>query len=267
MSYQRYLSILLITIFLIIVMPSMVYPEYLRATKEDELILVSTEKEVSMGESLSKKVEKQFGVLKDQLVQQGIDAIGQNIAKICDRRDISYHFTVIVGQDLRPEQQINAFALPGGYIYIFKGLLDRLEDDNEIAGVLAHEVAHICAKHNIKRLQSSLGATALQILTSQTEADGETKARANSAIALLMLAYSREDEFLADKLGVKYMKLAGYNPQGAVRVVEKLIDIQRKSPIKPYSGYRTHPYLAERKAVIRNEIRGELDFVDFINMP
>lgn len=247
--------------------PPLAYAEYNLATKEDELILVSTEREVRMGSSIAKNVDQKFGLADDVLLQKRVDRIGQDIARICDRKDIRYHFKVILGPKLKPEQRINAFALPGGYVYIFKDLVDKLGNDDEIAAVLAHEVGHVAAKHSIKRLQGSLGAMALQMLSSRMEADGETKARAHAAITLLMMAYSREDEFLADKLAVKYTRLAGYDPEGSVKVIEKLIQIQRKARIRPYTGYRTHPYLAERKAVIRKEIHGQMEFVDFINMP
>ena len=257
----------LIAVFLAVLFPQSSHAEYNRATAQDELIFVSTQREVRMGESLAKKVEKKFKLASDVLLQKKIDGIGQDIARVCDRRDISYHFKVLSGSDLKPEQRINAFALPGGYVFMFKDLVDKLESDDEIAAVLAHEVGHICAKHSIKRLQGSLGAMALQVLTSRMESDRETKAKAYSAINLLMLAYSREDEFMADRLGVKYSKLAGYNPEGAIKVIEMLADMQREAPIRRYTGYRTHPYLAERKAMIKQEVYGQMDFEDFINKP
>lgn len=243
------------------------YAEYNLATERDELILISTEKEVKMGESLARSVEQQFKLANDELMQKEIDEIGQAIARVCDRKDISYSFKVLAGEDLKPEQRINAFALPGGYVYLFEDMVKSLNDNDEIAAVLAHEVGHITAKHSIKKLQGSLGAMALSILTSRMETDSNTRARANNAIGILMLDYSREDEFFADKLAVKYTKLAGYDPEGSVRVIEMLMENQRKGPIRKYIGYRSHPYLAERKATIRKEIHGQMEFEDFINIP
>jgi len=241
--------------------------EYNLATEEEELILISDEKEVKMGETLSKEVVKKFQLAQDPLLQKRINDIGQKIVKTCDRKDIDYYFSVLLGPDLKPENRINAFALPGGYIYIFKDLVEMLDSDDEIAAILAHEVGHITAKHSIKRLQGSYGLAALQILVVGSPSSRETKLRAHSAVGLLMMAYSREDEFMADKLGVKYLKLAGFNPEGSVGVIDKLIDIQRKAPIREYSGFRTHPYLAERKAIVRKEIHGRMEFDDYINLP
>jgi len=243
------------------------HAEYNRATKEDEFILVSTDHEVRMGTSITVNVEKRFGLAQDPLLQKRINDIGQKIARICDRQDISYHFKVLVGKDLKPEQKFNAFALPGGYIYLFEEIVDKLETDNQIAAVIAHEIGHITAKHSVKRLQGSLGAMALQLLTSRMETDAESRRRSRSAINLLMLSYSREDEFMADKLGVKYMKLSGYEPEASVKVIEKMIEMQRKGPMRRYTSYRTHPYLVERKAMVKKEIYGQMEFVDFINMP
>ncbi len=258
---------LLLAILIFFSVPQSLLAEYNRATKEDEFILVSTEREVRMGESISKNVVKRFGLAEDELVQNRVRAIGKKLVEFCDRKDITYHFTVLSGEDLKPEQKINAFALPGGYVYIFEAFVEKLETDDQVASVIAHEIGHIAAKHSVKRLQGSLGTMALKILATRMETDNETRARAHTAINLLMLAYSREDEFLADKLGVKYTRLAGFDPEGSVKVIEKLMEIQRNAPIRPYSGYRTHPYLAERKAIVRKEIHGHMDFVDFINMP
>ena len=267
MIRQKRTLILALIIALALLSPPGAHPEYNRATKENEFILVSTEQEVKMGKSISLKVEKRFGLTEDPLLQKRINDIGQRIAKVCDRQDISYHFNVIVGKKLKPEQRINAFAVPGGYIYLFEDMVEKMEGDDEVAAILSHEIGHITTKHSIKRLQGSLGAMALQMLTSRMETDNESRARAHSAISLLMLSYSREDEFMADKLGVKYMKLAGYDPEGAIRVIDKMMDMHRKAPIRRYTSYRTHPYLAERKAMVKKEVYGQMEFVDFMNMP
>ena len=259
--------LLIITFLTVLLNPGHLYAEFLSATKQDELILVSTEQEVRMGKSIAKSAEKRFKLASDELLQKKVDEIGQRIVKTCDRKDITYHFKVLAGESLKPEQKINAFALPGGYIYVFEDLVHMFNTDNQIAAVLAHEIGHIAAKHNIKRLQASLGATALKIITSHAESDRGTKNRADVAIGLMMMAYSREDEFMADRLGVKYMKLAGYDPAGSVEVIDKMIELQRKAPLRKYTGFRSHPYLAERKAVVRKEIHGQMEFVDFINLP
>lgn len=264
---MRYLTLYIIVSISLLLLPVAGRGEYIRATNEEEIILVSTESEIRMGKSLAKGVEKKFGLDDDVFLQKRISDIGKKIASVCDRKDITYHFKVLKGEDLKPEQRVNAFALPGGYIYIFKDMVKLMENDDEIAGVLAHEVGHITAKHSIKKLQSSLGAMAFRILSSGIATNNETKGRAHAAIGLLMMSYSREDEATADKLSVRYAKRAGYDPKAIISSIDKMIDIHRKMPIRKYSDYRTHPYLSERKAAVKREIYGRMDFVDFINTP
>ncbi len=258
-----YIIILLFSLFI----PSISLSEYIRATDEEEIILVPRESEIKMGRSLAKSVERKFGLDDDMVLQKRIDGIGQRIASVCDRKDIAYHFKVLRGEGLKPQQRINAFALPGGYVYIFKDMIKLMESDDEIAAILAHEVGHITAKHSVKRLQGSLGAMAFQILSAGIEADSQTKKRANTAIGLLMMSYSREDEAVADRLSVRYAKRAGYDPEAIITSIDKMIDIHRKMPLRVYSPYQTHPYLSERKAAVKKEVYGRVDFVDFINMP
>jgi len=237
---------------------------YSLATHEEETILMSSDKEVNMGRKLSKQVEKKFELDPDILIQNRIKEIGKKIAAVCDRQSISYHFAVLTTEK---EDMINAFALPGGYLYVFRPLVDKVENDDELAAVIAHEVGHITARHSAKRAQGSLGDTALRMLLalSNTETSGATRARINEALNQLMLSYSREDEIMADKLSIKYLRLAGYNPEGAVKFLERLMDIRRKGPIKRYHRYRSHPYLSERIAITREEVYGRMDFRDYIN--
>lgn len=243
------------------------FAEYIRATNEEEIILVSTDQEVRMGKSLIKDVVKEFGLDEDNIIQNRIDTIGQNIAAVCDRKDISYHFNVLKGEKLKPEERLNAFAIPGGYIFIFRDMVNLMETDDEIAGILAHEVGHVAAKHSIKKIQGSLGAMALNLAGARMARDPETRMRINAAIGLLMMSYSREDESTADRLSVRYLKKAGYNPEAILSSIDKMMEEYRKMPIRDYTPYQSHPYMAERKAIVKKEIYGSMDFVDFINEP
>ena len=259
------ISLIIMVSFIVITSDSCA--EYIRSTNEDELIMVSSESEVRMGKSLAKSVEKKFGLDDDATLQEKIDKMGQRIAVVCDRRDITYHFKVLEGKELDPERRINAFALPGGYVYIFRDMIELMENDDEIAGILAHEVGHIAAKHSVKKLQGSYATLALILLSGTVPTDRETMAKTNAAVGLLMTSYSREDEAIADKLSVKYMKAAGYDPKAVISSFDKMIELQQKAPIKRYTAYRSHPYYAERKALAKKEIYGSMEFVDFINEP
>ena len=242
--------------------------EYETSTGEEEVVFMSTEGEIDLGDSLSRSVEKQFGVVKDEAVQNRVNEIGQKVAGVCDRKDLVYHFKVIDAKEKKDDQPIiNAFSLPGGYVYVFKDLYDKVANDDELAGVIAHEVGHIVARHSVKRLQSAYGYTLLMILASRTQTDQQNMARAYSAITSLMLSYGRGDEIFADKLSIKYAKNAGYNPEGVVTMLKKLWEIQRKEPDRPYVAERSHPYLSIRISKAKQEVSGKMDFNDYINLP
>lgn len=240
--------------------------EYDTSEGHEDIIFISTDTEVNIGDSLSAKVEKRFEVVKDKKMQEKVDKIGQRIAMVCDRKDIIYHFTVIEDKKSK-EPIINAFALPGGYVYIFKDLYEKVDSDDELAGVIAHEVGHIVARHSIKKMQASFGGNIFLIVGSQAETTPQNLRYAQEAIFSLLLAYSREDEIFADKLSVKYMKKAGFNPEGVLTFLKKLLEYERKKPARRYSYHRTHPYLSIRISNVKKEIYGKIDFVDYINIP
>jgi len=233
--------------------------EYNLATEKEETLFISSEKETAMGESISKQVEKKIKLDKNYTNQEKVRTIGQKIAEVSDRKDIIYRFKVL------DDDTDNAFAVPGGYIYIFKGLLERLNDD-EIAAILAHEVGHICARHSVKRLQNSLGYEILRVLVMRGAQDSYTRRKANEAVGQLMMAHSREDEMEADRLAIKYLGKAGYKPEAMVTVIDKLLEAQMEGPIRSKRYWYTHPYLGARKAAANQEITGQLDFDDYLNV-
>lgn len=231
------------------------------ATQQEEVYFYSTEKEVGIGNSLSKIIEEKFKLKDDPLEQKRLRQIGEKIVQAGDRREIKYYFSLL------DEKEVNAFALPGGYIYIFKDLWEKIKgSDDQIAAVLAHEMAHISARHSIKRLQGSLGYSVLTVLVGTTPSmDAQSKRKALIGINELMLAYSREDELQADSLSVKYLTLAGYNPQAILEVLNVLQKAERDKPIRG-EYVATHPYLTERMRQVTELInRGTIRFDDYIN--
>ena len=251
-----YTTILIISLIFI---PS-VFSEYNLATGEEETLFISKQKEINMGKSIAKQVEKKYDADENYSNQEKIDLIGGKLAEVSDRKGLIYHFMVLDEEDVE-----NAFALPGGYIYIFKALFEKLEDD-EIAAILAHEIGHVAARHSIKRLQSGLGYQILQVLVIAGAKDSYTRRKASLALGHLMLANSREHEFEADQLAVKYLKKAGYDPEAMLRVINKLIKWQMKQKTTPKRYWYTHPYLSARRAAINKEIKGQLSFDDYINV-
>jgi predicted Zn-dependent protease len=234
--------------------------EYNIVTGEQEMYYYSTDKEVQMGQAIAREAVKQLKLTDDPLVQKRVEDIGKKIAAVCDRKEISYHFYVV------NEKDINAFSLPGGYVFVYKGLVDKVDNDDELAGVIGHEVGHIVARHSIKRLQGSQLYSVLRILTAAAPKTAEAGAAADVAVTQLMLGYSREDELLADQLGTRYALLAGYDPNAMVTFLMKLQQIEKKRPLTEISYYKTHPYVPDRIRIVKQELDKGMNFNDYINI-
>ncbi|MBM3250039.1 MAG: septum formation protein Maf [Candidatus Omnitrophica bacterium] len=234
--------------------------EYNIVTGKQESYYYSTDKETVMGESIARQIAKEYKFAEDPLISKRVEDIGLRIAAVCDRKELDYHFFVL------EEEEVNAVSLPGGYVYINKGLIDKVSSDDELAGVIAHEVGHIVARHSIKKLQGLQVYSILRMLIAQAPGSGEAGAAADSAFTELLLGYSREDELLADQLGARYSKLAGYDPRGMITFLEKLQQINRRKPLRPKSYFKTHPYVPDRIRVVKEELDEDITFEDYINI-
>lgn len=235
--------------------------EYNVVTGEQETYYYSTDKEVNMGRSIALQVEKEYKAAPDPLMQHRVEEIGKRIASVCDRQDIAYHFFVL------DDDEVNAVSLPGGYVYINRGLIEKVDNDDELAGVIAHEVGHIVARHSIKKLQAVQGYSLLRMLVAAVPAQGsaEVGTAADIAFEQFLLGYAREDELLADQLGARYAKLAGYDPHAMIKFLEKLQEINRRKPLAPKNYFKTHPYAPDRIRVVKQELGERIGFTDYIN--
>lgn len=236
--------------------------EYNVGTRKQDITMYSTEREVSMGQNMSRIIAKELKISKNPYDIARVQKIAEKIVKNVDRTEIRYYFYIIEkDQDLKP--QVNAFSIPGGYIYIFKDLLDMLTDD-ELAFVLAHEVAHVVSRHQIKRLQAALGYNLIMVASSQAPSSGEFRQGLSFALAQIVTSYSREDELNADELAVKYCSLSGFDAFAGITVQEKLYK-ENKKKLRPISYFRTHPFTAQRIRHIKETLHIPLDVADYIN--
>ena len=231
------------------------------ATQQQESLLITTDREIQMGESISKRVEEQYPPVRDPELLARLDRIGQRIAAVADRKDLFYRFVII------EEKEPNAFALPGGIIYVTTGLLKLVRSDDELASVLGHEMGHVVARHIVKRIQGAMGLQALELLViASRSSDPNLRAGTDLALASILTAYSQSDELQADRLGTRYLKKAGFQPLAAIDFMTRLRDYTYKQPSRRFSYFRTHPYFADRIRVIRGEATGQIQFDDYINL-
>ncbi|MDD5692558.1 MAG: Maf family nucleotide pyrophosphatase [Candidatus Omnitrophica bacterium] len=234
--------------------------EYNLVTKQEEKYYYSTDKEVQMGKAIDRQVANEYKFAADPLQIKRVQDIGARIAAVSDRKEIDYHFQVL------EDDTVNAVSLPGGYVYVNTGLLDKVSNDDELACILAHEVGHIVARHSIKKLQAMQSYSLLRLLVAVSPASGDIGTAADSAFTQFLLGYGREDELLADQLGARYARLAGYDPRGMITFLNKLQDMHRRMPPTERSYYKTHPYVPDRIRVVKQELGQQMDFDDYINI-
>ena len=157
--------------------------EYNTATGKEDIMFVSSDKEVNIGKSIAESIEKnkEIKLDPDPIMTERVNEVGQRIASVSGRKEVNYSFRVI------DKDEVNAFALPGGYVFVFKGLVNKVDKDDELAAVIAHEMAHVVARHSIKRLQGSVGYDILRILMAVTGAGRQDTGRIDRAFGQLIM--------------------------------------------------------------------------------
>lgn len=188
-------------------------------TGQQDFVLVSESQEISMGRQADAEVRKQYHVYPDKALQDYINRVGQRLARSSDRPNLQYHFTVLDTPD------INAFALPGGYVYITRGILAYLNSEAELAAVLGHEIGHVAARHGVRQQSAAeaanIGVSIVSIFVPEINTNVGYNLT-NLFGGALLSGYGREHELEADRLGAKYMARAEYDPQAMIKVLSLL---------------------------------------------
>jgi predicted Zn-dependent protease len=219
-------------------------------TGDEEFMLLSEKQDLAIGSKYAPEIEQQLGgkIENDQL-QKYIESVGEKITRVSHRQDIEYHFTAV------EHESINALALPGGYIFITRGLLEKLTTEAQLASVLAHEVAHVVSRDTANMISKEIGMTILLAATIVTgQAPGEVINAAVVTQQILGLSYSRNDERQADFGGMRYMFRAGYNPKGMVETMEIF---QKQPGEKPPEFFSTHPSPKNRLSYLNRTIKNK----------
>jgi len=199
-------------------------------------ILIPTPQEVSIGRQAASQIEKKVKLCKDPVINEYVEFIGKKIAAVSDRHDIIYHFKVIESDEL------NAFALPGGWVYIYTGLLRHLRNEAELAFVLGHEVGHIVGRHAVRRLQFIYGIDFILSLTFRgKELSPAEKEFLNLLLNVVVAGYSRKEELEADAMGAYYTGKAGWNPVASVETIKLLYSLMKFKPSGVTELFMDHP--------------------------
>lgn len=221
---------------------------YNPATQKRETLLIDTQSEIALGRDMDRQIQKKLKILKDLKKQNRLDNIGIKVSGFSDRKDLAYYFRVI------DDKEFNAFAIPGGFIYVNAGLMDAATDD-ELACVLAHEIGHVAARHSVKNLQANLGYQIVMSIALGLSGQQTMGKAMDIVFNLAALGYSRKDESLADKLAVKYARYAGFDPYGMITFFRKLEkEAKKKDGNLRIEIFSSHPDLQERIKNVEREI-------------
>lgn len=231
------------------------------ATGDREFSLMSEAQEIEIGEQLDPEVRRELGVYDDRALQEYVEDIGMRLARSSPRPNLPWHFTII------DEAAVNAFALPGGYIYITRGILPYLDSEAQLAGVLGHEIGHVTARHAAQAYTratgTGIGLTVLSIFVPAARPFGQL---AETAVGVAFLKYSRDDELQADRLGAEYAAKGGWQPGGVAEMLNTLARIEETAEHRGVPNWlATHPQPADRvqkvQAVIQQLSTNEEAFV------
>jgi beta-barrel assembly-enhancing protease len=211
----------------------------------------STQQEVELGTSYAQQINRQLPIVGDPEANRYINLLGDSLARVADDRSLQWRFYIV------DSPEVNAFAVPGGFIYVNRGLIERTTAMNQLAGVLAHEIGHVTQRHSVKQMRdmqrADLGLTMACVLTGvcTNEAAGAAIQLGGSAV---FAKFSRDDERQSDRVAVAYTVRAGIDPRGIPKMFEILLNERKGSPSGVDAWFRTHPLEESRIEEVQGEI-------------
>jgi len=216
-------------------------------TGEEELMLFPEEQDIAIGRKYAPEVEKQMGGrIANEGLQNYVDSVGQRIARVCHKPHLEYHFVAL------EDKSVNALALPGGYVFVTRGMLKELTSEAQLAAILAHEIVHVVARDTSNVMSNQIGIDLLLSAVLSDKTPRGVLTAADLTRQILSFQYSREDEETADLAGLDYMVLAGYNPYGMVETMQML---QSRHEVRPIEFFSTHPSPKNRMIYLTQRIQ------------
>jgi len=212
----------------------------------------SLEKEIALGKQLAQEVERQAKIIDDPIIAEYINRVGQNIVR---NSDAKVPFTIKV----LDSEEVNAFALPGGFFFVYSGLILKADSEAELAGVMAHEIAHVAARHGTRQATrgelAQIGMIAMSIAIPYGWTGYAIRQGAGLAIPMGFLQFTKAFEREADYLGLQYLYKAGYDPIAFVDFFEKIQTLEKKKPGSMAKVFSTHPMTDDRIKSAQTEIQ------------
>ena len=220
-----------------------------RDINKGQLAFYSLQREVALGRQMSAEVDRSSIIINDPTVNEYVNRVAQNIVLHSDAK-IPFTIKVIDSAD------VNAFALPGGFLYVNRGLLEAAENEAEVAGVLAHEISHVTARHGIEQASKGelLNYASIPLIFFGGFGGYLIRQAAGLAVPLTFLKFSRGAEKEADRLGAQYMWAAGYDPNALITFFEKLQAQDKRKPGTLAKVFSTHPLTGDRITEVRDVI-------------
>jgi len=212
------------------------------------LNILSTPQEIQLGEQLAEQIEQKEKISTDAELQAYVTAIGERLSRVSTRQDVPYRFTVIDNPDT-----VNAFALPGGHMYFYTGLMKLCENEAELAAVMAHEMAHVAAHHHGEAMTRQVGYGFLMQAVFGEDPSTLVTLASNLLGTGIMSYYSRDNEREADALAMEFLFRSGYNPDAMISFMHKLMEEERRAGGgRPMPIFASHPPTQERLERLQN---------------
>lgn len=214
---------------------------------------VSQEQEVQMGAQYAQQINQQLPIVRDPESNRYINVLGDSIARVTPRSDLDWQFYIV------DSPEVNAFAVPGGFVYINRGLIERAQTMNEVAGVLGHEIGHVVRRHSIKQMEQQqkgqFGLTLVCVLTPSVCNSQAAGAAINLGANAIFARFSRQDEAEADESGVMFTTRAGIDPRGIPSMFRILLDERQTRPGAVEAWFQTHPLEESRITATEAQIQ------------
>jgi beta-barrel assembly-enhancing protease len=213
----------------------------------------SLEKEIALGKQLAQEIERQAKIIDDPIIAEYVNRVGQNLVR---NSDAKVPFTIKV----LDSEEVNAFALPGGFFFVNSGLVLKAESESELAGVMAHEIAHVAARHGTKQATRGqlINIASIPLIFMGGWTGYAIRQGASLAIPMGFLTFTRGFEREADYLGLQYLYKAGYDPTSFVDFFEKIQSLEKRKPGSVAKVFSTHPMTDDRIKAAQEEIQKDL---------